>query len=128
MSKELIETAQQEYIKVNYDVLAFSKSLETKPFLGQKNVGGGVLPEFFLVPAVRDLTDEIRIKATTTFGRLMNRAVREMAERDERFIQARNQLKTVISSLNERDDVGETSNELSELEKGIEKELSPWGR
>ncbi|MCR9243309.1 MAG: ATP-dependent endonuclease [Rhodobiaceae bacterium] len=127
LTKSHIEEAQHAYIEQNQSNLKFVRTLETGPLLGQKNVGGGVLPEFFLIPAVRDLTDELKIKATTTFGRLMNRAVREMAERDDRFIQAREQLETVISSLNQRDGNEETPNELAVLEKGIEKELSAWG-
>ncbi|MDZ7829236.1 MAG: hypothetical protein U5K33_07040 [Halofilum sp. (in: g-proteobacteria)] len=105
----------------------FSRALETGPLLGQKNVGGGVLPEFYLIPAVRDLTEEIKIKTTTTFGRLMNRAVREMAERDPRFTEARTQLETVLSSLNQRDTEDGSTNELARLEKNIEDELNAWG-
>ena len=127
ITKAMIEDAQKQYIELNRGKLNFSRTLETNPLLGQKNVAGGVLPEFFLIPAVRDLTDEIRIKTTTTFGRLMNRAVREMAERDERFIDAKKQLKTVIESLNAREDGKEATNELFLLEQGIEKELTDWG-
>ena len=127
ITKAIIEQAQNEYIVKHDGNLEFERTLEKGPLLGQKNVGGGVLPEFFLIPAVRDLTDEIRIKTTTTFGRLMNRAVREMAERDERFIEARGQLETVISSLNQREGDDEHANELAMLEKGIEKELAAWG-
>ncbi|MDY6908920.1 MAG: hypothetical protein SWC40_03075 [Thermodesulfobacteriota bacterium] len=69
--------------------LKFTRTLEAGPLLGQKNVGGGVLPDFYLIPAVRDLTEEIKVKTTTTFGRLLNRAVREMTEQDPRFIKAK---------------------------------------
>ena len=89
-------------------------------------MGGGVLPEFYLIPAVRDLTDEIKIKTTTTFGRLMNRAVREMAERDQRFIVAREQLSEVVSSLNDRQSHDKNTNEIAVLEQTIEDELSSW--
>ena len=126
LNKTIIEDAQKKYIDKHRAKLNFSRTLETSPLLGQKNVAGGVLPEFFLIPAVRDLTDEIRIKTTTTFGRLMNRAVREMAERDERFIDAKTQLKTVIESLNTREGGEEATNELLVLERGIEKELAEW--
>lgn len=81
VTKAMVEEAQVRYIEEHRADLEFSKSMETSPLLGQKNVGGSVLPELYLIPAVRDLTDEIKIKTTTTFGRLMNRAVREMAER-----------------------------------------------
>ena len=127
ITKAIIEEAQRDYLELNKVDLEFSKALEPGPLLGQKNVGGGVLPEFFLIPAVRDLTDEIKIKTTTTFGRLMNRAIREMTERDQRFIQVREQLEAVMSSLNQRDGGNESSNELAVLERGIENELSAWG-
>lgn len=126
ISKANVEEAQQKYIDDHRAELTFSRALETSPLLGQKNVGGGVLPEFFLIPAVRDLTDEIKIRATTTFGRLMNRAVREMAERDPRFAEARAQLQSVIAALNQREGESGTVNELAALEKNIENELSSW--
>ena len=125
--KEHVESAQQAYIREHIDELSLSKELETSPLLGQRNVAGGVLPEFYLIPAVRDPTDEIKIRATTTFGRLMNRAVHEMAERDQRFIDAREQLRQVLSSLNDRQPHDKNPNELAVLEDNIEKELSSWG-
>ena len=82
---------------------------------------------FILIPAVRDLTEEIKVKTTTTFGRLMNRAVREMAERDPRFAEARAQLETVVAGLNQRDGENGSVNELARLEKTIEDELRSWG-
>lgn len=127
LSKSDLVEAQAKYIEEHRGELKFERTLESGPLLGQKNVGGGVLPEFFLIPAVRDLTDEIKIKSTTTFGRLMNRAVREMAERDQRFIEAKGQLETVMASLNERGGGEGQSNELAVLEKNIEKELKTWG-
>lgn len=127
ITKAQVEEAQQKYIEEHHAELDFSRALETGPLLGQKNVGGGVLPEFYLIPAVRDLTEEIKIKTTTTFGRLMNRAVREMAERDPRFTEARTQLETVLSSLNQRGSEDSSTNELARLEKNIEDELKAWG-
>ena len=124
LSKTDIEKAQKEYIKQNQDKLSFSTKLDANPFMGAKNVASGLLPEFFLIPAVRDLTEEIKIKATTTFGRLMNRAVREMAERDERFKDAREKLESVVTALNIRGE--ETDNELAKLEKNIQDELKAW--
>lgn len=127
ITKSHVEEAQQTYIEEHRANLKFSRTLESGPLLGQKNVGGGVLPEFYLIPAVRDLTEEIKIKATTTFGRLMNRAVQEMAERDQRFTEARTQLETVLSSLNERKGKNDSTNELAQLERNIEDELTGWG-
>ena len=126
ITKAIIEEAQQRYIERHRADFKISRHLEAGPLLGQRNVAGGVLPEFFLIPAVRDLTDEIKMRATTMFGRLMNRAVRDMASRDQRFITAKEELRTVIESLNARDDDGEKSNELSLLEREIENELVDW--
>ncbi len=126
ISKRHVEEAQQAYVQDHFDELEFRNVLETTPLLGQKNVGGGVLPEMYMIPAIRDLTDEIKIKTTTAFGRLMNRAVREMAERDPRFTQARAQLETVISALNQRKTDDEVPNEIALLERKIENELSDW--
>lgn len=127
ITKLMIESAQSEYIEQHRTELTFSRALETTHLLGQKNVAGGVLPEFFLIPAVRDLTDEMKIRTSTTFGRLMNRAVREMAERDQRFIRAKAELETVVSSLNAREGEEDKTNELAALERGIESELAAWG-
>ena len=127
LTKTHIEEAQQKYIEQHREELSFSRVLEEGPLLGQKNVAGGVLPDFYLIPAVRDLTDEIKVKATTTFGRLLSRAVREMAERDQRFNEARMRLEEVVQSLNVRDDKKQENNRLADLERSLEEQLQTWG-
>jgi len=126
ITKADFAAAQEKYIKDNRESLTFVETLESGPLLGSQNVGGGVLPELFLIPAIRDLTDEMKIKSTTTFGRLVNRAVSEMAEKDPQFIAARQQLVGVVSALNERDSEN-SDNQLAALEKSIERELEGWG-
>ena len=127
LTKTDIESAQREYIEQHRNELKFSRALEKGPLLGQKNVGGGVLPDFYLIPAVRDLTEEIKVKTTTTFGRLLIRAVREMAEDDPRFVKARKSLQDLVEALNAREDLDKQSNPLAKLEKSIEEELQSWG-
>lgn len=127
LTKTDIENAQREYIEQHRNELKFSRALEKGPLLGQKNVGGGVLPDFYLIPAVRDLTEEIKVKTTTTFGRLLIRAVREMAEDDPRFVKARKSLQDLVEALNAREDLDKQSNPLAKLEKSIEEELQSWG-
>jgi len=75
LTKAQIEKAQNRYIEQKRNELSFDEVLETGAFLGQKNIGGGMLPDFYLIPAVRDLADQTKIKTTTTFGRLLNRAI-----------------------------------------------------
>ncbi len=127
ISKADVERAQEQYISENRDRISFQTKLEASPLLGQRNVGGGVLPEFFLIPAVRDLTEEVKIKTSTNFGRLMNLALREMAGRDQRFIEAKTRLNEVVAAFNQRQDTGEPKNELAQLESDIEQELNAWG-
>ena len=126
LTNAIVEEAQQKYIKTHFKELKFSRTLEEGPLLGQRNVGGGVLPDFYLIPAVRDLTDEIKVKTTTTFGRLLTRAVSEMAKRDPRFSEARKGLEELIHSLNVRDDKEREKNQIAVLEKLIEEELKTW--
>lgn len=128
LTKAIIEEAQQCYINEHRDQLNVSPILESGNFLGQKNIAAGILPELLLVPAVRDLNDEIKVKTTTVFGRLLNRAIQGMAQRDPRFAQARQQLADVIASLMQRMEGAEpsTPNELAVLERGIEDELRTW--
>lgn len=109
--------------------LNFVRTLEEGPLLGSKNVGGGTLPDFYIVPAVRDLSDEIKVKATTTFGRLLQRAIQEMAARDPRFADLRTQLEALIQTLNARDAEGNDGrpDQLLRIEEAVAQELAPWG-
>lgn len=127
LSKATVEDAQQKYIDQHRGELAFENIVEPGPMFGLKTMPGGVLPDFYLIPAVRDLNDEIKAKATTMFGRLLNRAVREMAERDSRFIEARNKLNEVVAALNARDAGKDQDNQLAVLEQSIEEEMKSWG-
>jgi len=128
LSKTKVEEVQEKYIEEHRDELSFSESLERGPLLGQKNVAGGILPDLYLIPAVRDLSDETKIKATTAFGRLLNRAVREMAERDPRFLELKEGLEDLVRSLNSREDPNaQRPEQLTALEKHLEQELRHWG-
>jgi len=127
LSKARVEEAQSEYIEQHRNELVFEEILETSAFLGQKNIGGGVLPDFYLIPAVRDLADETKIKTTTAFGKLLNRAVREMAERDPRFRKLRDGMQDLVKTLNRSDDgADERPEQLVNLEGTLRNELASW--
>jgi hypothetical protein len=122
-----IQEAQTRYISEHMNELRFEVSLESGQLLGQKNVAGGVLPDFYLIPAVKDLADETKIKSTTSFGRLLNRAVREMAEHDPRFRELREELGRLVSALNRTEAGGDRPAQLVSLEDNLRSELSHWG-
>lgn len=128
ITRQRVQDFQQQYIETHRAELTFSESLEDGPLLGQRNVAGGVLPEFFLVPAVRDLSDETKVKTTTVFGRLLQRAVHDMAERDSRFVELRGRLQSLIAELNARPEgPAEAASELARLETSLASELTSWG-
>lgn len=124
ITKQRLEEVQQAYIQEHRASLHFEETLEDGPLLGTKNVGGGVLPEFYLVPAVRDLSDEARMKSTTAFGRLLQRAVQEMTARDPRFLELRTRLQHLIGELNDRPQGGgDQPSQLAQLESLLSAEL-----
>ncbi len=128
LTQAMITEAQQQFITQNQSELKFEIKLESGPLLGQKNVVSGVLPDFYLVPAVRELSEEMKIKNTTVFGKLLNRAVKEMAERDPKFREVKTGLDELVNSLN-RSGGGPDSrpSQLRVVEAGIQSELEDWG-
>ena len=128
ITKKRVEEFQTSDIEANRAGLTLQQALEESPLLGTRNVGGGVMPDFYLVPAIRDLSDETKVKTTTVFGRLLQRAVQEMAERDPQFIEVRQQLEALIRKLNAGEDgQGARPQQLSAIETTLEKELESWG-
>jgi len=127
LNKTIIETAQQEYISKHREELDFHEYLETGPLLGQRNVAAGILPELFLVPALRDLSEESKVKGTALFGKLLTYAVTKMASADPRFQTIQQQLGDLIRALNARPDSKDRPQQLAELESSIERELADWG-
>jgi len=127
LSRGIIEEAQQQYIEDHRDELTLNVGLEDSPLLGQKNVAAGVLPDFYLVPAVRDLSEESKVKNTAFFGKLLSRAVADMTANDPRFQTVQEQLEKLISILNVGVEEGERPQQLKNLESSLEAELSDWG-
>jgi len=127
LTRAQVEEAQRKYIDENTPSVTFEEKLESGPLLGAKNVAAGVLPDFFFVPAVRDLDDEAKVKSTTIFGRLLSRAIDDMAANEPRFTELRDQLNVLVRSLNRSVDGAHRPQQLAELEATIQQELSSWG-
>jgi CRISPR-associated exonuclease Cas4 len=127
ISRQRLSEFQDEYIQAHRTDLTFTENLEDGPLLGVKNVAAGILPEFYLVPAVRDLSDEAKVKGTTIFGKLLQRAIKDMAERDPRFVELREQLRRLVGELNLRPE-GPTApvSALGRIESSLAAELTAW--
>lgn len=126
LSKAIIEEAQQQYIQAHREELEITEGLETNTLFGQRNVAAGLLPEFYLVPAIRDLDDEAKIKSTTMFGRLLSSAIEDMSQTNEQYIQVRDNFQTLITSFNSSEDNDQRPIQLSQLETNLQDELSDW--
>ena len=127
ITKQRVVDFQKGYVEQHREEFSFSRTLEEGPLLGTKNVGGGVLPDFYLIPAVRDLSDETKVKGTTAFGRLLQRTISEMADRDPRFQGIRSQMEELVADLNARPEEASQRSDLGKLEAEIAEELSDWG-
>ena len=126
IAKAKIVEVQEQYIKEHNADLDFSVVLEEGPLLGQKNVAKGVLPEFFLVPAVRDLSDESKVRNTALFGKLLTYAVKEMASRNPLFHSIEEQLSELVNVLNAEPKTEDRPQQLTDLETSIQQELTGW--
>jgi putative ATP-dependent endonuclease of OLD family len=127
ITKQRVEEFQTSYQQQNRDTVASLEQLEESPLFGVRNVAGGVLPDFYLVPAVRDVTDETRAKSSSVFGRLLQRALQEMHEHDDRFLALRDELNKLVGQLNERSEQTATNtSRLTQLESDIAAELLAW--
>lgn len=127
LSKAHVEEAQRKCIEAHASETQFEERLEAGPLLGQKTVAAGVLPDYYHVPAIRDLDDEAKFKSTTMFGKLMSRTLEEMAANDQRFMQVRSDLDTLVKSLNKSDANNDRPRQLTVLEDNLKGELSDWG-
>ncbi len=97
--------------------------LEEGNFLGRKNVAGGLLPDFYLVPAVKDVTDEVKIKTTTTIGKMLYRILDEMIEEDPSLAEARHHLMEAAQKLA----MGGPQSALERMKQSLTNELADWG-
>jgi len=127
LTKAHVEEAQRRYIEENRSAITFREELETGPLLGQKTVAAGVLPNFFVVPAIRDLSEEAKVKSTALFGKLLAYAIEKMTLADPRFGVIEQQLSDLIGTLNASSDTDERPQQLVDLEQSIQQELAGWG-
>jgi len=125
-SKAAVQEAQRRYIDAHRDTVQFEAALEDGPLLGTKNVASGVLPDVYVIPAVRDLTQDTVVKTTTLFGRILNRAITEMAETDAEFRKLRADLGGLVQRLNRGESEDRRPAALIAAEAAILNALRGW--
>lgn len=127
ITRQRLEDLQQQYIETNRTLIAFRDELEEGPLFGTRNLAAGLLPEFFLIPAVQNVEEETRSKGASTFNRLSQRAIRETSSIGPQLDELREGVRNVVSSLNARSSDGSAgTSPLAELEAIMDRELRPW--
>lgn len=123
LSRQRILDAQQQYIRDHAADIQMERRWERLQIGGQR---GNLLPDCYLVPAVRDLDDEAKIKSSTMFGKLFSRAVEEMATNDSRYRKVRTQLDSLVKSFNKNAESDDRPQSLTDLETMLREELADW--
>lgn len=106
------------------------QQLEDSNFMGERRIPAGLLGEFYLVPAVRDLRDETKVNNSTWFGKIFSRLIEDLLETDEVAVGVQERLRELLSSLNRADDGTVPANrpqQLTELEELLTQFLGSWG-
>jgi len=92
----------------------------------RKTWPAGFFPDVYVIPAVRDLTQDTVVKTTTLFGRILNRAITEMAETDAEFRKLRADLGGLVQRLNRGESEDRRPAALIAAEAAILNALRGW--
>ena len=90
---------------------------------GYAGVLKGGLPEFILVPAVRDVLEEVKVGKTNPFGRLVNTLLRRISrEHRSEIMKAVEQVRRLINRAEGRERIPE----IREIEERLKRMLCPF--
>lgn len=123
ITKQAYKEAIQNYIETHPNI-EYIEERRVNP-AGYKQVLDGYLPEFHLVPAVRDVTEETKTSGATLLSRLLNVIVSRIARQNPAFQNLENTVQE-IKTLIEGKTPEEKLVEIRELEDRLKQELGPW--
>ena len=128
ISKSMVEEFQQRFVEDHPDQLNFDLLLERGPFLGRQSVAAGILGHWYLIPAVRDVSDEMKLASTTAYGKLLGNVIHEMREHNKGFQAIMQRIEDAVALLNRGPDQTDYARpeELVELERTLRDELQAW--
>lgn len=123
-------TAQQDYIKANFDKIKFDYKLEETNFLGATNVAKGIFGDLFFIPSIKNASDELNPKGNSFFGQLYTKVINRISENNPEFIDAKKRIIELSKILNKTDKNGginkDRPKELTSLEGLLDDELKSW--
>jgi len=123
ITKQAYKEAIQKYIE-NHPNVEYIEERRVNP-AGYKPVLDGYLPEFHLVPAVRDVTQETKTSGATLLSRLLTVIISRIARQNpafQRLEEAVQEIRTLIEGKTPEEKLVE----IRELEDSLTEELSPW--
>jgi CRISPR-associated exonuclease Cas4 len=130
ITKTLLSEALANYFIANSETIEFEYKLEEGNFLGARNIAQGIFGTVIFVPALKNTSDELSAKGSSTFSKLLSKVITEMSENNEKYKEARDKIKELTQILNKKKDDGnyndERPKELTTLEEKIESQLTTW--
>lgn len=123
ITKQMYKEAIEKYISGHPDI-EYVEERRVNP-AGYKQVLDGYLPEFHLVPAVRDITEETKTSGTSLLSRLLNVIIGRIARQNPSF-QTLEKTIQEIKTLIEGKTSEEKLVEIKEIEERLKQELGPW--
>jgi CRISPR-associated exonuclease Cas4 len=124
ITKQKYKEAIEKYIQTYPDRIKWVEERRINP-AGYKQVLDGYLPEFHLVPAVRDVTEETKTSGPALLSKLLSVIVGRIAKQNPAFKQLEENLQK-IKSLIEGKTPEDKLFEIKEIEERLKQELSPW--
>ncbi len=123
-TKDTLNTFQRNFIIDHQDEIKFEGKFEDSPLLGRQAAASGTLPEFILIPAIRDLSDETKVNSKTLLGKLLLNVIDGMTKTDPEF---QSIIASVEASINQLNDKNAEASPICKLEGELASELSSWG-
>ena len=124
ISKEIYKDAIKKYIEKYRDSVEFLIEERKNP-AGYKQVLDGYLPEFYLVPAVRDVSEEIKTSPGALLGKLIGLLSKKVIGSNPKFQDLQKAI-SELSAIMEGETPEEKLQEIKDLESKLEKALSDW--
>ena len=123
-TKETLHGFQERYIADHESEILFDGEFEDGPLFGRATLPAGILPEIILIPAIRDLSDEMKITSKTLLGKLVSNVLDGMAENNSEYQSIIKDVEDAIARLNDKQ---APNSAIGKLESELSEELASWG-
>lgn len=114
--------AIEDFLEKYKDIISWEDVEKENP-KGYANVLKGGLPEYILVPAVRYVSEEVKVQKTNPFGRLISALLRRISNKNKDKI--RKHLSEINKLINKQA-AGNRIAEIDEIEKHLKSNLCPF--